>query len=229
MQVLIFVSIHSKRGAMLEKISLFACLDEDILNNLQETALKRNYPKNTVLFSKGDLSDSMYIVLQGRVKAVIYNEEGREIILSFFGPGEYFGEMSMLDGQPRSASLVTKSSCQLMIIRREEVMRALLGNPEMTSRLLIRVLGKLRQATDRIENLTFMNVYERVVNLFLQMAQPKEKELVLHEKLTHQEIANIVGSSREMVSRIMKELIYGEYITVDKKKITIKRKLPMDF
>jgi len=108
-------------------------------------------------------------------------------------------------------------------------MKALFGNPEMTSRLLIRVLAKLREATDRIENLTFLNVYERVVNLFLHLAQPKEKELILHEKLTHQEIANMVGSSREMVSRIMKELVYGEYITVDKKKIIIKRKLPTDF
>ena len=229
MKAWILVPIHPKEGTMLKKISLFACLDDDILDNLQKTALKRSYPKNTILFSKGDLSDSMYIVVQGKVKAVIYNEEGREIILSFFGPGEYFGEMSMLDGQPRSASMVTKSSCQLLIIRKEDVMKALFGNPEMTSRLLIRVLGKLREATDRIENLTFLNVYERVVNLFLHLAQPKEKELILHEKLTHQEIANMVGSSREMVSRIMKELVYGEYITVDKKKIIIKRKLPADF
>ena len=221
--------IPSEEDAMLKKISLFACLDDDTLENLQNTAIRRRYPKNTVLFSKGDFSDSMYVVVKGKVKAVIYNEEGREMLLSFFGPGEYFGEISMLDGQPRSASMVTKTPCQLLIIGGKEVKRVLFSNPEMVSRLLIQTLGKLRDATDRIENITFLNVYGRIVNLFLQQARPKDKEITLHEKLTHQEIANIVGSSREMVSRVMKELVQGGYITVNRKNIIIKRKLPLEF
>lgn len=223
------VPIQSEENMMLKEIALFACLDDDALENLQNAAVKRNFAKNTVLFSKGDLSDSMYVIIEGKVKAVIYNEDGREMLLTVFGPGEYFGEIAMLDGRPRSASMVTKTACRMMIIPKQELEKALFGNAEMSSRLLIRILGKLREVTDRIENLTFKNVYGRMANLFLQLAQSQEGELVLGEKLTHQEIANMVGSSREMVSRIMKALICGGYITVDKKKIIIKKKLPMDF
>ncbi len=218
-----------EESTMLREISLFACLDDATLEKLQNTAIKRSFPKNTVLFSKGDLSDSMYVVIQGKVKAVIYNEEGREMLLSFFGPGEYFGEMAMLDGRPRSASMVTKTFCRLMIIHREDFKQVLLNNSEMTFRLLQKILCKLRDATERIENLTFLNVYGRMANLFLQLARPGDHELIIKEKLTHQEIANMVGSSREMVSRIMKELIYGNYITVKKKEIIIKKNLPMNF
>jgi CRP/FNR family cyclic AMP-dependent transcriptional regulator len=223
------VLIPPEGAAMLKEIPLFACLDDDVLQKLQKAAVKRHYPKNTILFSKGDLSDSIYVIAEGRVKAVIYNEEGREMLLSLFGPGEYFGEMAMLDGQPRSASMVTKTPCRLLIIGQDDFKRALFGNPEMSLRLLNRVLGKLREATDRIENLTFLNVYGRMVNLFLQLARSQDNELAVTEKLTHQEIANMVGSSREMVSRIMKELVCGGYIAVDKKRIIIKKKLPMDF
>jgi len=214
---------------MLKEIPLFACLDDHALEKLRSAAVMRKYPKNTILFSKGDLSDSMYVVVQGKVKAVIFNEDGREMLLSIYKPGEYFGEMAMLDGQPRSASMVTKTPCQFLIIPRQDFKSALFGNPEMASRLLNRILGKLREATDRIEGLTFLNVYGRIVNLFLQMAQVQDGELMLAERLTHQEIANMVGSSREMVSRIMKELIGGGYIAVDKKTIVIKKKLPMEF
>lgn len=214
---------------MLKEISLFACLDDDTLEKLQNAALKRSYPKNTVLFSKGDIGDSMYVVIQGKVKAVIYSEEGREMLLSFFGPGEYFGEMAMLDGRPRSASMVTKTFCRLMIIQREDVKRILFSNPDMAFLLLQKILEKLRDATERIEDLTFLNVYGRMANLFLQLARPTDRELIINERLTHQEIANMVGSSREMVSRIMKELICGQYIAVKKKQISIKKTLPINF
>jgi CRP/FNR family cyclic AMP-dependent transcriptional regulator len=214
---------------MLKEIPLFACLDDDALENLQNKAVKRNYPKNSVLFSKGDLGDSMYVIAEGKVKAVIYNEEGKEVLLSVFGPGEFFGEIAMLNGRGRSASMVTKTPSRLLIIGKKDFETALFGNTEMYSRLLNRILGKLREATDRIESLTFLNVYGRMVNLFLQLAQPQGAELVVGEKLTHQEIANMVGASREMVSRIMKELVCGGYLAVNKKIIVIRKKLPVDF
>jgi CRP/FNR family cyclic AMP-dependent transcriptional regulator len=214
---------------MLKQIPLFACLDDAAIEQLRKSAVTRNYPKNTVLFSKGDLSDTMYLILQGRVKVVIYNEEGREMLLSILGPGEYFGEMAMLDGQPRSASMVTKTPCRLLIIGREDFKKALFGNTEMMACLLNQILGKLREATDKIESLTFKNVYGRMAALFLQMARSTNGGLALGEKLTHQEIASMVGASREMVSRIMKELVDGGYIAVEKKEIKIQKKLPIDF
>jgi CRP/FNR family cyclic AMP-dependent transcriptional regulator len=214
---------------MIKEIPLFACLDGDVLEKLQDTATVRNYPRGTVLFSKGDTSHSMYVIVRGKVKAVIRNDDGKEMLLALLGAGEYFGEMEILDGEPRSATMIAKTACQLQIIGKDAFNSALCGSNKMASCLLRRFLGKLRQSTAKIESLTFHNVYGRIVDLFLELARPQGRELVLDEKLTHKEIASMVGASREMVSRIMKELICAGLVTVDNKKIVIRKKLPPSF
>ena len=210
---------------MLEDLSLFSCVDRDAIGDFERVATRKRFPKNSIVFSKGDASDSLYIVSSGRVKAVIHDEQGKEIVLSVIGKGEYFGEMAALDGVPRSATIVTKEPTEMWIIHRDDFKKILSSNPDVVFNLLKVLIGRLRRANDKIESLAFTNVHGRVANLLMQFAKPRGEHWVIEEKMTHQEIANMVGSSREMVSRILKEFIDGGYISVEEKRIAIHKKL----
>lgn len=216
-------------GAMesMNNTPLFECLDEDEREALAEVAVLKTFPKNTILFSEGDTTDSIYIVYTGKVKVTIIDKHGKEIILSLLGPGEYFGEMAALvEGETRSASVMTREPTKLFVISRKDFKEVLTSHSDIVFNLLRGSLERLREANKKIESLALMDVYGRVARLFLQLAKPKNDKYVIEEKLTHQDIANMVGSSREMVSRVLKELSVGEYISVSKKVITIKKKLP---
>ncbi len=210
---------------MLEKIPLFACLNEQELEALEKAAVRKKFPRNTVLFSKGDTSDSLYIICSGKVKVIINDQEGKEVILSMLGPGEFCGEMALLDGQPRSACVMTKEPSELLIISKDDFMRIFSSNP-LAFGLLKGLIQRLREANKQIESLALLDVYGRIARLLMQLAKPRGDQHIIEDKLTHQEIANMIGSSREMVSIILKELSNGEYISVEKKRITINKKLP---
>jgi len=213
----------------LKDITLFSGIDDESLKFLEKVAVKKTFPKNTILFSKGDETDSLYIIKSGMVKAIIVDEEGKEMILSIHRPGEYFGEMSLIDKEPRSATLITKEPTQLLIIHRKDFMEVFNSNPDMVYDLFRVLLKRLRKATDKVENFAFKDVYGRIANILNQFAKPVADEWVIEDKLTHSEIANMIGSSREMVSKILKELTDGGYISTDKKQITIHKKLPSIF
>lgn len=210
---------------MLKNISLFSSLNEQELAAIENVAIKKTFPKNTILFSTGDSTDALYVICEGKVKVTIDDNEGKEIILSMLGKGEYFGEMALLDDEPRSASVTTKETTQLLIISKNDFMDIFSSNP-ITFNLLKDLVKRLREANKKIESLALLDVYGRVARILNQFAKPQEGKMVIQEKLTHQEIANMIGSSREMVSLILKELSNGEYITIDKKLITINKKLP---
>ena len=210
---------------MLKNIPLFSCLNDHELDSLSKVAVKKAFPKNTILFSEGDKSDSLYVISSGKVKVTINDMEGKEVILALLGSGEYFGEMALLDSGPRSACAITKEPTQLLIFSKNDFMDIFSSNPIAFS-LLKGLIKRLREANKKIESLALLDVYGRVARLLNQLAKPQDQKMVIEEKLTHQEIANMVGSSREMVSIILKELSSGGYITIDKKLITINRKLP---
>jgi CRP/FNR family cyclic AMP-dependent transcriptional regulator len=210
---------------MLKNIPLFSCLNDSELTAIEKVALKKTFPKNTILFSEGDKTDSLYIICDGKVKVTINDNEGKELILSMLGTGEYFGEMALLDDEPRSASVMTKETTQLLIISKKDFMDIFSSNP-IAFNLLKGLINRLREANKKIESLGLLDVYGRVARVLNQFAKPQKEKMVIEEKLTHQEIANMIGSSREMVSLILKELSNGGYITIDKKQITINRKLP---
>ena len=211
---------------MIENIPVFSCLSKSEIQELEAEAVKKTFPKNTVLFSEGDETDSLYVITSGKVKAVITDEKGREIVLSIFGSGEYFGEMAFIDQEQRSATVVTKEQVKALVISRDVIKRVLASNPDFSFNLLKGMVTRLRLANRQIEGLALKDVYGRIARLFAQYAQAEGGDTVIEERFTHQEIANMIGSSREMVSRIMKELIMGGYVKVEKKKITIKKALP---
>ncbi len=210
---------------MLKNIPLFSCLNDSELTAIENVAVKKTFPKNTILFSEGDKTDSLYVICDGKVKVTINDDEGKEIILSMLGTGEYFGEMALLDDEPRSASIITKETTQLLIISKNDFMDIFSSNP-IAFNLLKGLTTRLREANKKIESLALLDVYGRIARVLNQLAKSQEEKMVIEEKLTHQEIANMIGSSREMVSLILKELSNGGYITVDKKLITINKKLP---
>lgn len=214
---------------MLREIPLFSRLDDKALGNLEKAAIRRAYPKNTILISKGDKSDQLFVVLKGKLKVSITDASGKEIIMSLLGAGDYFGEMAMIDGESRSATIVTTQASEVMTISRDDFHRTLMSSPELMFELLKVLARKVRIATDKLESLAFEDVYGRLVKLLIQLAKPHEDVWIVEDSLTHQEIANMIGSSREMVTRILKALTSGGYISIDRKRITIKRKLPASF
>ena len=186
----------------------------------------RTYPKNTVFITEGDSSDSVFVVLTGRVKVFISDTEGHEMILDTQGPGEYVGEMA-LDGKPRSASVVTLEPTTFSVVQREPLLEAIRQNPDFALEMIGKVIERAREATDNVKNLALLDVYGRVARLLLNMSvEEKDGKMRIPEKITQHEIAERVGASRDMVSRIFRDLTVGGYITVENRIITINKKPP---
>jgi len=185
----------------------------------------RTYPKNTVFITEGDSSDSVFVVLTGRVKVFISDTEGHEMILDTQGPGEYVGEMA-LDGKPRSASVMTLEPSTFAVVAREPIREAIRRDPDFALDMISKIIDRARLATNSVKDLALLDVYGRVARLLLNMGVEKDGKLVIPEKLTQQEIAERVGASRDMVSRIFRDLTSGGYITVENRYITINKKPP---
>lgn len=200
--------------------------EESIFEVLGKAGKKRFYPKNTIILSEGDPSSCLYVIHSGRLKAFLADEQGREIVLNIMEPGEYFGEMALIDNEVRSASVMTMEDSQLTVVTKENFNDCLAKNPKLVTPLMLGLIKRLRISTRKVGSLALMDVYGRVASTLLQLAREQDGKLVIREKLTHQEIANIVGASREMVSRIMHDLAQGGYISVDgKKQIVLNEKL----
>lgn len=187
----------------------------------------RAYPKNAILINEGDNSDSLYVIHEGNLKVFANDAAGKEVILHILGPGEYFGELAMVDEAPRSASVMALSPCKVSIITREEFQGCLHAHPEVAFNLVRALARRIRRLNESIKSLALMDVYGRVARTLLDLAVEQEDgRLVVEQRLTHQDIANMVGASREMVSRIFKDLTVGNYISVEKGIITVNEPLP---
>jgi CRP/FNR family cyclic AMP-dependent transcriptional regulator len=185
----------------------------------------RTYPKNTVFITEGDSSDSVFVILSGRVKIFLSDTEGHEMILDTQGPGEYVGEMA-LDGNPRSASVMTTEPTMFSVVSREPIKEAIRRKPDFALDMISKIIDRARLATNSVKDLALLDVYGRVARLLLNMAVEVNGKLEIPDKLTQQEIAERVGASRDMVSRIFRDLTAGGYITVESRHITINKKPP---
>jgi CRP/FNR family cyclic AMP-dependent transcriptional regulator len=186
----------------------------------------RRFGRNVILIQEGDQGDSVFVILSGGVKVFVDGEDGREFTLGIYGPGEYIGEMS-LDGGPRSASVITTAPTVCSVVTRAALTEFLRDNPEFAFDLLGRVIRRARLATDNVRSLALLDVYGRIVRL-LQSESTAGRGTIGSQvpRLSHQEIANRIGCSREMVSRILKDLTKGGYVSVSKESITLLRALP---
>ena len=200
-------------------------LGEAELAEISRSAIPRSYPARTVIVSEGDRSDALYVILEGRCRAYVSDENGREAILSDMGPGEYFGEVAM-DKGPRSASVVTLEPAKLLVVPAERFRAFLAENPDFAFHFIGKLLHRIRELTHNVSGLALLDAYGRVARLLLESAREEDGRQVVAERMTQAEIASRVGCSREMVSRIFKDLVRGGYVSVEKERIVILRRPP---
>lgn len=200
-------------------------LHDELLREIAARGNVKQYPANAVIINEGDAADSLFIVLAGRVKVYAANEAGKEVILSTLGPGEYVGELA-LDGGTRSASVMTMEPTRCAVVTGASLRDFLAAHPDFALHLIRDLIRRVRRLTGSVKNLALEDVYHRVVALLHELSEPQGGQRVIARKLTQQDIADHVGSSREMVSRIFKELATGGYLRVDAGRITVLKTPP---
>ena len=205
--------------------SIDELLDVSDLRDFARHAVTRTFPKNTIVVTEGDKTDSLYIIVSGRVRIYVSDDKGKEIALSESGPGEYFGEM-VLDEGPRSATVMTLEPTQFLVVPKEDFREFVIKSPDFALNLILKLIKRVRALTNDVKSLALMDVYGRVARMLLELAVEKGGKLVIENKPTQQEMASRVAASREMVSRILTDLVTGGYIEIDKDRIVIAKALP---
>ncbi|HNJ77171.1 MAG: cyclic nucleotide-binding domain-containing protein [Rhodocyclaceae bacterium] len=206
---------------LLRTIPLFSGVCDPELEQIAGVAAHRKVSRGTVIVRSGDPTDSLYILINGSARVMNSDEEGREVILSILGPGDFFGEMGLIDGSPRSADVVAAESCELLVISKADFKRCLQENFEVALNIMKRLVERLREADRKIESLALMDVYGRVAKLLLDVSEIHDGRRIIPRRLTKQDIAKMIGASREMVSRVMKDLEGSGYILVDDGQIVL--------
>lgn len=199
---------------LLRNVPLFAALPEGQLTLLTRVVGRKSYPRNSTIISAGDPTDALYIVISGRLKVMMSDDEGREVILAILGQGEFFGEMGLIDEAPRSATVIAIEPCELLTINKLDFKKCLVENFEIGVGVMKGLVKRLREADKKIGSLALMDVYGRVARLLMEMAETVDGQRVVVKKLPKQDIAKMIGASREMVSRVMKDLQTSGHIEV---------------
>ncbi len=200
-------------------------LPRPLLEEIAKAATARSFPKHAVIVTESDATDTIYVMLAGKVRVYVSDEKGREVVLNQLGPGEYFGEIAM-DGGPRSASVMALEECRCALIRSAELTAFIERSPGFALHLVRKLARRVRELTENVRSLALMDVYGRVARLLLDLAEEKDGRLIIAEPLTHKEIAARVGASREMISRIFSDLSDGGYLRKEAGRLVIVRKPP---
>lgn len=211
----------------LRNVPFFSDLSDVDLAQIATVVTRRNYPPDNLIVLAEDEGDSLFVILSGQVKVSILNEDGREVILAVLGEGEFFGEMSLLDGKPRSATVIATQETNAIILRRPDFLRLVDRNPKMAIRVVAALTARLRKADRKIESLALMDVSGRVASVVLQIAEERgaqtPKGVCIHNPPNQQALANMAGTSRETVSRVLKRLKEQGYLSMRGKDIVIVR------
>ncbi len=204
----------------LANVPLFGGLDPAERLRFVELTRERTYPKGSVILFENDPGDSLYIVRSGRVKVVLIGEDGREVILGVLEVGDHFGELSLIDQQPRSATVIAMDDSSLLILHRDDFRRRVEASPAVAWALLSELSRRLRRADEQIGGLVLLDVPGRIARLLLDTAADSTGGTI-DRPLTHQTIAQMIGASRETVSRAMKEFQDAGWIGVERRRITV--------
>ena len=210
---------------VLRTVPLFAGFPDEQVRMLAAVVTRRNVPRGTIVIVEGDPTDSLYIIIAGRLKVMMSDTEGKEVILAMLGPGEYFGEMGLIDDSPRSATVMTVEACELIVVTKREFKKILSENFDMAETVMRGLVRRLREADRKIGSLALLDVYGRVARLLLDMAESVNGQKIVTKRLPKQDIAKMIGASREMVSRVMKDLQLGGFIEMQGSKILLRDKI----
>ena len=210
---------------MLTNVPLFSGLSGDELNSLEQLGEIKKYKKKTVIINKGEQAEGLYIILSGKVEIYVSDDAGKEVVLNVQGPGEHFGELALLGGMERTASVETLEDSSFMIITKDVFTNFLHSNPKIPLNLIRGLVERVTALSENVSNLALLDTYGRLARLLIDSSREENGRLIT-EDLTQQDIANRIGSSREMVNRILKDLRQGEYISIEGKRIVIHKNLP---
>jgi len=200
-------------------------LPKPLLDAIAGQGGTRAFPTNAILINEGDTTDSLYIVLSGRLKVYASSEDGREVVLAEHGPGEYLGELS-LDREPRSVSVKALEPSTCCVVQGAQLRQFLAEHPDFALHITRKLIRMVRRLTEQVKSLALKDVYGRMARLLTELSDPVGEERIVRHKMTQQDIADRVGSSREMVNRVMKELSAGGYVSLRDGRHVIHRKLP---
>src|SRR5215210_4651800 len=207
--------------SVLKNVPLFSSFSDQQLALLLPAVQHRRFPRGSYVIRAGEETDALYIILAGKAKVLIPDDDGNEVILSVIGPNEFFGEMGLLDDQPRSASVETTEPCEMLRISRGAFLNCLKDNFDAALIIIRNLVKRLREADRKIESLALIDVYGRVARLLMEMAKQDNGEWIVEKAPPKQEIARMIGASREMVSRVVKDLHDKGVIRADKRRIVI--------
>ncbi len=211
---------------MLDKVALFSSLSPDDVATLERHTKTKRYRKNTVIMEKGDESAALYVLVSGKVRVYVADEEGKEVVLNVCDePGSHFGELALLRDTTRTASVMTLEDSQFLIISKPDFRKCLADHPEIALDIIGALVDQVSNLTERVSALALNDVYGRLAATLKDIAREEDGRLIT-QALTQQELAQMIGASREMVSRIFKELKAGDYIHLEDKRIVLNKKLP---
>ncbi len=200
-------------------------IDPAELAGIAERGVVREFPARALVVTEGDRTDALYIILEGRMRAFLSDASGREVVLATLEPGEFFGEVAF-DAGPRSASVITLEKCRVVVVPRHELEAFIVAHPTFAIHFIHKLLARIRSLTQNVRSLALMDAFGRVARLLLESSVARDGKRIVPERPTQQDIAARVGCSREMVSRILKDLVTDGYITLERDHIVIHREPP---
>ncbi len=211
---------------LLRRVPMFSGLTQAQMLHLAHTVVKQRFKRGQMVIEQGRKGESLYIILSGRARVIMTDRRGKEVILNTLGPGDYIGEMSLIDGKTHSASVKTEIQTDVLVLSHAEFVRCLTDNQSIAIWIIKGLIQRLRKSSEKVSSLALMDVYGRVAKVLVDAGEPMgEQELVICEKMTRQDIAKMVGASREMVSRVMRDFEDQGFIkTRDDGCITLKER-----
>jgi len=199
---------------------LFAGLEEFYIDDLLAVSEMRSWGRGSQVICEGDYGEAVYFIVSGRAKVTLYSEQGREIVLAVLKSGDMFGEMAIMDEKPRSANVETVKELSCLVVKKEAFLKYLSVHHRVYSTMFSYLTGRLRDATRKIGGLALLDVCGRIAHTLIGMAKPSADEQIVEiERPTHEELAAMIGSSREVVSRALKKMSGEGYIKIEKKRI----------
>lgn len=214
---------------LLKNTELFSEIDQDSLNMLCANARTLTFRKNSVLMSEGETGASLYVIKSGSVKIYVSDDQGNEIVLNDLKPADYFGEVSLLDDEPRTASAVTLQRTEVVVIAKSTFVACVEKNPTIALIIIRTMTRRLRRATITIRSLALENVYQRLSAKLKELSEPSEDVVALPRKYSNYELGNMIGASREMVGKILNDLAAGGYIEKRQNRWFLLKDLPANW
>ena len=223
------MSAHSEA---LKNVDLFNNVSEEELTRLSSIMSEQDVRKDGIVVSRDEVGNSMFLILKGRMKVVIQGDNGREVILTILKAGEFFGEMGLIDDLPRSASVVAAEDAKLLVLHRAQFAEHIAKSPTTALNVMSELSRRLRRADEIISNLALLDVYSRVAHIMIDLAkrdgQEVEEGILIREKPTQQDIASMIGTSRETVSRVLSEFQRRGFVEMRGREILLSRKFMGD-